>query len=152
MKKIFNLLMLMLVFAGASCTEPEETAEPTLVINTYNLDGTWMLAEWREAPLADSTYVYVVLDRKGTFSIYDNLSSMYPVCQTGTFALEKDWRVGHIISGTYDFGLGAWQHEYIITDLYKESMVWTAKDDATDIQKFVRVAEVPEHIVEAVRK
>ena len=77
---------------------------------------------------------------------------MYPVCQTGTFALEDNWRVGHIISGTYDFDLGSWAHEYIITDLYKESMVWTAKDDATDIQKFVRVAEVPEHIVEAVRK
>ena len=92
-----------------------------------------------------------MLDRKGTFSIYDNLSSMYPVCHTGAFTLDEDWRVGHIISGTYDFGLGAWGHQYIITDLYKESMVWTAKDDATDVQKFVRVADVPEHILEAIR-
>lgn len=151
MKKLTNLLMLALLFVGASCN-PEEIIEPTLVVNTYNLDGTWQLAELNEAPLADSTFLYIVLDRKGTFSIYDNMSSMYPVLQTGTFSLEQDWRVGDIISGTYDYDLGTWNHEYIITDLYKESMVWTAKDDATDVQKFVRVATVPDHIVEAVRK
>ncbi|MBR5235064.1 MAG: hypothetical protein IKV24_02575 [Bacteroidaceae bacterium] len=151
MKKLTNLLMLALLFAGASCT-PEEIIEPTLVVNTYNLDGTWQLAELNKAPLADSTYLYIVLDRKGTFSIYDNMDSMYPVLQTGTFALEQDWRVGDLISGTYDYDLGTWNHEYIITDLYKESMVWTAKGDATDVQKFVRVATVPDHIVEAVRK
>ena len=151
MKKLTNLLMLALLFVGASCN-PEEIIEPTLVVNTYNLDGTWQLAELNEAPLADSTFLYIVLDRKGTFNIYDNMSSMYPVLQTGTFSLEQDWRVGDIISGTYDYDLGTWNHEYIITDLYKESMVWTAKGDATDVQKFVRVATVPDHIVEAVRK
>ena len=151
MKKLTNLLMLALLFVGASCN-PEEIIEPTLVVNTYNLDGTWQLAELNEAPLADSTFLYIVLDRKGIFNIYDNMSSMYPVLQTGTFSLEQDWRVGDIISGTYDYDLGTWNHEYIITDLYKESMVWTAKDDATDVQKFVRVATVPDHIVEAVRK
>lgn len=151
MKKLTNLLMLALLIVGASCN-PEEIIEPTLVVNTYNLDGTWQLAELNEAPLADSTFLYIVLDRKGTFSIYDNMSSMYPVLQTGTFSLEQDWRVGDIISGTYDYDLGTWNHEYIITDLYKESMVWTAKGDATDVQKFVRVATVPDHIVEAVRK
>ena len=151
MKKLTNLLMLALLFVGASCN-PEEIIEPTLVVNTYNLDGTWQLAELNEAPLADSTFLYIVLDRKGTFNIYDNMSSMYPVLQTGTFSLEQDWRVGDIISGTYDYDLGTWNHEYIITDLYKESMVWTAKGDATDVQKFVRVTTVPDHIVEAVRK
>ena len=151
MKKLTNLLMLALLFAGASCT-PEEIIEPTLVVNTYNLDGTWQLAELNKAPLADSTYLYIVLDRKGTFSIYDNMDSMYPVLQTGTFALEQDWRVGDLSRGTYDYDLGTWNNEYIITDLYKESMVWTAKDNASDVQKFVRVAAVPDHIVEAVRK
>ncbi|MBO5680037.1 MAG: lipocalin family protein [Bacteroidaceae bacterium] len=150
MKKIINILMLALIAVCTSCT-PEETPEPTLPVNTYNLDGTWQLDQLNDAPLADSTYLYIVLDRKGTFSIYTNLSSMYPVMQTGKFTIEEDWRIGSIISGTYDFDLGAWNHEYIITDLYKESMVWTAKDDATDVQKFVRVADVPEHITEAVR-
>ena len=150
MKKLFNILMLALIAVCTSCT-PEETPEPTLPVNTYNLDGTWQLAQLNDAPLADSTYLYIVLDRKGTFSIYTNLSSMYPVMQTGSFTIEEDWRIGSIISGTYDFGQGAWNNEYIITDLYKGSMVWTAKDDATDVQKFVRIDEVPEHIAEAVR-
>ena len=151
MKKIFNVLFFSIALVCASCT-PEETTEPTLPVNNYNLDGTWQLAEWNNAPLADNTYLYIVLDRKSTFSIYNNTSSMYPVMQTGSFTLEEDWRVGHLISGTYDFSLGAWGHEYIITDLYKESMVWTAKDDATDVQKFERVADVPEHIIDAVRQ
>ena len=150
MKKLFNILMLALIAVCTSCT-PEETPEPTLPVNTYNLDGTWQLAQLNDATLADSTYLYIVLDRKGTFSIYTNLSSMYPVMQTGSFTIEEDWRIGSIISGTYDFGQGAWNNEYIITDLYKGSMVWTAKDDATDVQKFVRIDEVPEHIAEAVR-
>ena len=152
MKKILNLLMLIFIFAGTSCTPPEDQTEPTLAINTFNLAKTWQLSEWNKQPLADSTFLYLVLDRKGTFSIYDNLSSMYPVCHTGTFNLEEDWRVGHIISGTHDFGIGAWQHEYIITDLYNESMVWTVKDDATDVQKFVSVKAVPTYIIESVRK
>ena len=77
---------------------------------------------------------------------------MYPVLFTGKYALEYDWRVGDVISGTYDYDLGAWGHEYVITDLYENTMTWTAKDDASYVQKFVRVAEVPTEIVEAVRK
>ena len=77
---------------------------------------------------------------------------MYPVLYTGDYELEYDWRVGDVISGTYDFGLGAWEHEYVITDLYKKSMVWTAKDDSAYVQKFVRIEKVPAEIVNAVRK
>ena len=60
--------------------------------------------------------------------------------------------VGDVISGTYDYDLGAWEHEYVITDLYEKSMTWTAKDDASYVQEFVRVDAVPAEIVEAVRK
>jgi hypothetical protein len=151
MKKLTNIFMLMLLLMGVSCT-PDVIEETTLPVNNYNIDGTWQLAEWNNAPLAEGTFLYIVLDSKGTFCIYNNINSMYPVMQTGHFAIEKDWRIGDIISGTYDHELGRWNNKYIITDLYKESMVWTAKDDATDIQKFVRVVAVPEHIEEAVRK
>ena len=150
MKKIFNILMLALVVVCASCT-PEPTPEPTLPVNSYTISGAWQLAELNNTPLTDSTYLYIVLNSKGSFTIYDNLSSMYPVMQTGRFTLEEDWRVGHIISGTYDFGLGAWTHKYIITNLTKETMMWTASDDNTDVQTFINVADVPAHIVEAVR-
>ena len=151
MKKIANLLMILSVALFAACEKPIDTTAPSLKVTPYNLDGTWRLAEWNGAPLADSTYVYLVLDRKSTFEMYQNTGSMYPMLYTGAYKVEEDWRVGDVISGVYDYELGEW-NEYVITGLYKESMTWTAKDDATDVQKFVRVSEVPDEIVEAVRK
>ena len=151
MKKIFNLLMLFAVALFAACDETVEPIE-TLEVKPYNMEGTWMLAELNGSALADSTYVYLVLDRRCTYEIYENTASMYPVLFTGKYELEYDWRVGDVISGTYDYELGAWGHEYVITDLYKESMVWTAKDDTSYVQKFVRVDAVPAEIVEAVRR
>lgn len=152
MMKITNLLMILSVALFAACDDPVDTTVPPLKVTPYNLDGTWQLAEWNGSPLADSTYVYLVLDRKQTFEMYQNTGSMYPMLYTGTYGLEEDWRVGDIISGVYDYEQGEWNHKYVITDLYKESMTWTAKDDATDVQKFVRVNEVPNEIVEAVRR
>ena len=151
MKKIFNLLMLFAVALFAACDETVEPIE-TLEVKPYNMEGTWMLAELNGSALVDSTYVYLVLDRRCTYEIYENTASMYPVLFTGKYELEYDWRVGDVISGSYDYELGAWGHEYVITDLYKESMVWTAKDDASYVQKFVRVDAVPTEIVEAVRR
>lgn len=151
MKKIANLLMILSVALFAACDDPVDTTVPSLKVTPYNLEGTWQLSEWNGAPLADSTYVYLVLDRKSTFEMYQNTNSMYPMLYTGTYKVEEDWRVGDVISGTYDYELGKWD-EYVITDLYKESMTWTAKDNAADVQKFVRVSEVPGDIVEAVRK
>lgn len=152
MKKIFNLLMLFVVVLFAACEDVIDTPAPTLDVKAHNLDGTWKLETLNGKPLADSTYVYLVLDRKYTFEIYQNTESMYPVLYTGEYELEYDWRVGDVISGTYDFNLGAWGHEYVVTDLYKESMTWTAKGDAGEVQQFVRVNEVPNEIVETARK
>ena len=151
MKKITHLLMLLAAALFVACDEPIEVPE-TLKVTPYNLDGTWQLTEQSGSPLADSTYVYLVLDNKYAFQIYDNMHSGYPVLSTGAYELNYDWRVGDIISGVYDYQLGAWSHEYVITDLYEESMVWTAKDDSTYVQKYERVAEVPAYIVESVRK
>lgn len=152
MKKIIPLLLLATITTFTACEKPAEIVSP-LEVNYINTDGTWQLSEWNDAPLAEGTWLYIVLDRKShTFKVYDNLSSMYPHLSTGTFEITNDWRIGDIISGTYDHGNGAWGHEYIVTDLYKESMIWTAKDNATDKQKFVRVAEVPTQIIEDVRQ
>lgn len=151
MKKITNLLMLLAIMLYASCEKPVETPN-SLDVKPYYLEGVWQLAKWNGGALADETYVYLVIDRKYTFEIYNNTASMYPVLSTGIYELEYDWRVGDIIRGTYDFQMGTWTHEYVITDLYESSMTWTAKDDASEVQKFVRVAEVPAEILEAVRK
>lgn len=151
MKRLPYLLIASLALLFSACEEKIEPI-PTLEVNAINLDGTWQLTEWRNAPLADSTYVYIVLSRKDqTFQMYENMASMYPRLTTGEFELANDYQKGDIISGTYDYEGGAWSHEYLVTDLYEESMKWTATDDATDVQKFVRVASVPTHIIEAAR-
>ena len=153
MKRIFQLLIVSVIILFTACDDKIETNVPTLPVNAINLDGTWELTRLNEAPLADSTFVYIVLSRKNqTFRIYENMASMYPRLVTGSFELENDYKTGDIISGVYDYEGGAWNHEYLITNLYKECMTWTATDDAADVQQFVRVAEVPSHIIEAVRE
>ena len=160
MKKITNLLMLLAVALFVACDDTIETPD-TLEVKPYNLEGTWRLSTVDGNMLADSTYVYLVLDRRYGFKIYQNTNSMYPVLYTGTYELEYDWRNGDVISGVYDYGQGEWSNEYIVSDLYEESMTWTvkvdAKDDATpEVQKFVRVHKevdkVPSYIVDAARQ
>ena len=151
MKKITNLLMLLTVVLFAACDETVDTPD-TLEVKPYNIEGVWMLAEQSGSALADSAYVYLVLDRRYSFELYDNTQSRYPVLFTGKYSLEYDWRVGDVISGTYDYDLGAWSHEYVITELREQSMTWTAKDDASYVQEYVRVPEVPTEILEAVRR
>ena len=152
MKKTVHLILVAVMAIMTAC-EKEEMPIPALEVNYINLDGTWQLAEWRGAPLAEGAWLYIELDRKEhTFKIYDNISTMYPHLYTGVFEITNDWRVGDVISGTYDYENGVWNHDYIVTDLYQESMLWTAKDDATEVQKFVRIAEVPASIIEAVRQ
>ena len=151
MKKFANLLILFATVLFTACSDTVETPD-VVEVRSHDLEGVWKLEALSGTPLAENTYVYVVLDRKYAFEVYDNTASMYPVLTTGEYELTEDWRLGYIISGTYDYGLGAWGHEYVITELSKESMVWTAKDDAAYAQRFVRVNEVPKSIVDMVRK
>lgn len=77
---------------------------------------------------------------------------MYARYITGDFSIEKDPYLGYVISGEYDFGNGEWNNDYIVTDLLEAgSMIWTAKDDAGDVSKYVRCDEVPSKIVEEAR-
>lgn len=151
MKKITNLLMLLAIVLFAAC-EKDDITEPTLEVKSHNLDGVWKLELRDGKPLVEGTYVYLVLDRKYTFELYQINRSMYPVLYTGDYELEYDWRVGDVISGTYDYGQGAWGNEYVITNLYQNSMTWTAKGENGEVQEFVRVDKVPAEIADAVRR
>ena len=82
MKKITNLLMLLIVVLFAACDETVDTPD-TLEVKPYNIEGVWMLAEQSGSALADSAYVYLVLDRRYSFELYDNTQSRYPVLFTG---------------------------------------------------------------------
>lgn len=152
MKKLTNLLMLLAVALFAACDNEIIEAPEPLEVKPYNLEGVWKLETLNGNALAEGTYVYVAIDRKYGFEIYQNTASMYPVLETGTYELESDWRVGDVISGVYDYDRGPWSYSYVITDLFEESMTWTAREEPSEVQCFVRVPEVPAAIVEAVRR
>ena len=65
---------------------------------------------------------------------------------TGRFAIETDEELGAIIYGNYDYSAGDWQHRYIVTDFSKTQMIWTAKDDRSDISVYERCDGIPEDI------
>ena len=46
----------------------------------------------------------------------------------------------------YDYSAGDWQHRYIVTDFSKTQMIWTAKDDRSDISVYERCDGIPEDI------
>ena len=62
--------------------------------------------------------------------------------------MENEPYQGYIISGNYDYGTGDWYQSYIVTRLVSSgSMIWTGKDDATDVCRYERCSEVPAEIV-----
>ena len=149
MKNIFNLMALFAFLCCFSACDDDEAVIPTLAVTPANLNGTWELSEWNGQPLAEGTYCYVTFDRKEqTFEMYQKFDSMYARHITGSFSIEEDPYLGSVISGVYDFGNGDWNNEYIVTDLLETgSMVWTAKDNESDVNKYVRCETVPEDII-----
>lgn len=145
MKRIFKLVALTLfVAAFAACDDDKSYPDPGLEVSANNLAGTWQLAEWNGAPLAEGSYVYLELIRKDRlFKMYQNIDSFSPRLTTGRYALETISSVGTVIRGIYDNSLETeWKHRYIVRDLTAERMVWVATDDSEDIQVYVR-AEIP---------
>ena len=64
---------------------------------------------------------------------------MYAVHTAGSFKVEQDPYLGYVVSGSYDYNLGDWNQSYIVTNLYASgSMIWTAKDDASDVCRYER--------------
>lgn len=151
MKKIVGLIVLLvLAFGGAGCSEDEELlAVQTLEVNYVNLDGAWRLSKWNGLTMTADTYCYIVFDRREhTFQMYQNFNSMYAQYITGEFSLSKDEGGGDVISGTYDYGLGDWNNSYVITDLLETgSMVWTVQGDESDICEYQRCEKVPDDII-----
>ncbi len=99
--------------------------------------------------MPEGTYCYVVFHRRdNTMEMYDNMNSMYAVHTTGSFFVKQDPYLGYIVGGTYDNGVGDWNQQYIVSNLYKSgSMIRTAKDDANDVCRYERCSEVPAEII-----
>ena len=150
MKTLFNILTAFMLFISFSgCSDNEEPALPVTLPVTYaNIEGTWQLTEWNGQPLPDGNYCYMELDRKDhTFTLYQKFDSMYGRTITGEYHLEEDPLQGTLISGTYDYGMGAWNRTYLVTELTEEgSMLWTATDDEGDVCRYERCEEIPDEV------
>lgn len=149
MKNIFKLTALAVFLCCLVSCDDDEPIIPTLEVTPTNLNGTWELSEWNGTPLAEGTYCYITFNRKEqTFEMYQKFDSMYARYITGSFSIKNDPYLGAVISGEYDFGNGEWNNKYIVTDLLKSgSMIWTAKDNENDVNKYIRCEKVPENII-----
>ena len=144
----------MLLFGFVACGDNEEVKVETLEVTPANLNGTWQLVEWNGQPITEGTYCYISFVRKDkTFEMYQKFDSMYARFLSGTFERENDDNWGYIVSGKYDNSLGGrWNNSYIVTELLPSgSMIWTMKDDAGDVSKYIRCDEIPSNILEEVR-
>ena len=148
MKRILNLIMFLSAFAAVSCELVEDGGDQELLleVNANNISGKWQLMQWNESTLNDDTYVYIDIVRNDrTYTMYQNIDSFKDVSHkiTGSYYLEVDPAIGAVIRGNYDHDSGDWAHRYIITDLSRSYMTWTAKDDPTFVQIWHRVDAIP---------
>ena len=139
-KSIFAVLALAVLSMACGKDEPVITY---LEVTPNNVSGEWKLVQWNGEALDAGTYFYIDLVRKEKkFTIYQNFDSMgdMPHEITGEFNIELSDIGEPVIRGTYDYSEGFWSHKYLVTELTETSMTWTAVDDISFVQKFVRTA------------
>lgn len=137
-KSIFAVLAVALVSVACGKEEPVATY---LEVTPNNISGEWKLVQWSGEALDADTYFYIDLVRKDRkYTIYQNFDSMgdMPHKITGEFNIELSDFGDPIIRGSYDYSEGFWSHRYMVTRLTETSMVWTAVDDESFVQKFER--------------
>ena len=148
MKRLAYLFSTLALILAVSSCEKEIGGDEVLLleVNANNISGKWQLMQWNESSLNDDTYVYIDIVRNDrTYTMYQNIDSFkdVPHMITGSYYLEVDPAIGAVIRGNYDHDSGDWAHRYIITDLTRTKMVWTAKDDPTFVQIWNRVDSIP---------
>ena len=126
-------------------SEVDNTKTTNKAVTYYTIDGVWQLTEWNNATLAEGTHLYIDLDRKSrTFEMWDNLNSMYTTMCSGGFVLSVDDMGRVVISGWYDYGVGDWSNEYLVTLNAKgDTMLWSSVS-GSETMTFVEVEELPE--------
>ena len=143
MRKLFKLaLTAVVISAFCACTDSVEHPK-YLDVTPNNISGSWRLESTCGEALAEGCYVYINFDRKErSFEIFQNTDSFSTRYITGRYFIYTDEMAGAVIRGDYDYGNGAWQHRYIISDLTSKRMVWTALDDSSCVDVYVR-CEIP---------
>ena len=154
MNTFFRIMLLSVFLLGiTACGDDDEMKDVALEVNYANLNGTWRLSNWNGQEVdEEQSYVYIQFNRKErTYVMYEKISTGKSWKRTGDFLIEDDRELGYVLSGTYDYGLGAWNKKYIVTDLTDNSMVWTVKDDAEDVSIYTRCENIPADIVAGTR-
>ncbi len=146
MKRI--AILAVVLFAAMACEKPvQEDPIVYLEVNYNNISGSWALDSYDGEALADGVFQYLNFERASKeFQEYTNISSQYTVSKSGKYQL-SDTEYGQTrIRGTYPMELEKeWNHAYIISELTADRMVWTAEDDETLVNVYVR-AEIPSDI------
>lgn len=163
MKKIFRILLgsLMLV-AATACEDSDEQVGPRyLDVDYANVAGVWRLAEVNGIMQDENPYLYLIRNRRAdedrdnlrTFESYDNMNSGLSRHVEGIYNIKAEEDELPVIGGYYDHGIGInlWEHDYYVTELTAERMVWTATDNPDDISVYERCDAVPEEIVKGTR-
>ena len=146
MNSIFKFAFaLVALLAMVSCSEKISDSD-FLNVTPNNISGSWRLESSCGEPLAEGLYVYIDFDRKErSFEMFQNTDSFATRCITGRYFIYTDYEAGAVIRGDYDYGNGAWEHRYVVTDLTKSRMTWTALDNEEFVNVYVR-CEIPELI------
>lgn len=150
MKTFLKIMVFMFVLSVTTgCSQDEDSAPEALEATPNNVSGIWSLSEVDGKPLPEGLFCYIeFIRRERTFVMYQKFDSMYPRRLTGEFSITNDEYKGNILDGKYDYGMGNWNNSYIVTSLFKESMVLTADSEDGEICKYVRCNEVPDEILD----
>ena len=147
MRRYITLLFAALTLC--SCVKNEtEQSEPLVDVTPVNLAGVWMLTSFDGgATLQESDYVYICFDRSDrTYTIYQNIGTMYGEVKSGRYFVETDPMFGAVIRGNYgtdEYNFFDWSHRYIV-ELRATTMRWTATDDRQNVSVYTRVDAMPE--------
>ena len=150
MRKYIALLFAAL--ALCSCDKPDNNQSDMLIeVTPTTLAGLWMLESYDNGKtLAEGTFVYIDFVRSDrSYTIYQNVGSMYTQTITGNYCIDIDSELGAVIRGnygTYEYNYFDWSHRYIV-QMQSDTMRWIAKDDPENISVYIRVDALPEGIV-----
>ena len=146
MKRYLTILFAALALCG--CNKNYEPTEVLVDVTPTNLAGVWMLESFDSGKtLAEGNFVYIEFVRADrSYTLYQNVGSMYTQTMSGSYFIEIDPAYGAIIRGNYgtdEYNYFDWSHRYIVT-MTADRMRWEAKDDKQNVSIYVRVDALPE--------
>lgn len=146
MKRYLTILLAALFLCG--CNNNSEPTEVLVDVTPTNLAGVWMLESFDNGKtLAEGNFVYIEFVRSDrSYTLYQNVGSMYTQTMTGNYFIDIDPAYGAIIRGNYgtdEYNYFDWSHRYIVT-MTADRMRWQAKDDNQNVSVYVRVESLPE--------